>query len=475
MVNHGVNAGEQATSVSTPVVAESGVPFVVGTAPIQSATNPAKAGVPVLCTSWDEAVAALGYSDDWEKYTLCEVMYSHFKLFGCQPVIFCNVLDLADSDNKETVAAEDMVVTAHKIKLPIEAINDNTLVIKATGEQGDAYVLDTDYSTYYDGENLVIEFLADGSVYEAATASVAYTKVKADNVKAADVANGFEGVELCLTKIGVVPDLLLAGRFSKDATVAAVMATKAANINGILKAKALCDIDSSKAGATSYDKVLETKNKANIVDSEQIACWPMVKLGDKKFHMSTQLAGSMATIDSENEGCPYESPSNKGLKIDGLVLEDGTEVNLTLAQANTLNANGVVTALNFFNGWVAWGNYTACYPANTDVKDYFIPVSRMFKWIDNTLVKTFWKNVDDPMNRRLIDTVLDTANIWMNGLVGKGYLYGARCEMLESENPLTDLMAGKIKIHTYIAPPPPAQEIDFVTEYDVNYIQSALG
>ncbi len=475
MVNHGVNASEQATSVSTPVVAESGIPFVVGTAPVQAATNPAKAGIPVLCTSWDEAVAALGYSDDWRKYSLCEVMYSHFKLFGCQPVIFCNVLDLTKSDNKETEAAADMAITAHKIKLPIEAINDDTLVIKATGEQGDAYVLDSDYSTYYDGEYLVIEFLADGKVYNATNANVAYTKVKTGIVKAADIVIGLEGIELCLTKVGITPDLILAPGFSKDSSVAAAMATKAANINGILKAKALCDIDSSSAGAISYDKVLENKNKANIVDSEQIACWPMVKLGDKRFHMSTQLAGSMATIDSENEGCPYESPSNKALKVDGLVLDDGTEVNLTLAQANHLNANGIVTALNFFNGWVAWGNYTACYPTNTDAKDYFIPVSRVFKWVENTLVKTFWKNVDDPTNRRLIDTVLDTANIWMNGLVGNGYLYGGRFEMLENENPLTDLMAGKVKIHCYLTPPAPAQQIDFVTEYDINYIQSALG
>lgn len=475
MVNHGVNASEQATSVSTPVVAESGVPFVVGTAPVQSAANPAKTGMPVLCTSWDEAVAAFGYSDDWKKYSLCEVMYSHFKLYGCQPVIFCNVLDLTDNDNVEVVAASDMTVTTHKIKLPIEAINDSTLVIKATGEQGDAFVLDTDYATYYDGETLVIELLADGSVYEAANVSVAYNKVKADTITATEIVTGLEGIELCLAKTGVTPDLILAPGYSEESTVAAVMATKAANINSILKAKALCDIDSSSAGATSYNNVLEIKNKRNIVDSEQIACWPMAKLGDKKFHMSTQIAGLMATVDSENEGCPYESPSNKNLKMDGLCLADGTEVDLTLAQANNLNSNGIVTALNFFSGWVAWGNYTACYPTNTDVKDYFIPVSRVFKWIDNTLVKTFWKNVDDPTNRRLIDTVLDTANIWMNGLVGRGYLYGARCEMLESENPITDIMAGKIKIHCYLTPPSPAQQIDFVTEYDINYIQSALG
>lgn len=65
MANHGVYVSEQATSVSTPVVADSGVPFVVAAAPVQSAATPAAAGVPVLCTSWAEAVEKLGYSDDW--------------------------------------------------------------------------------------------------------------------------------------------------------------------------------------------------------------------------------------------------------------------------------------------------------------------------------------------------------------------------------------------------------------------------
>lgn len=83
------------------------------------------------------------------------------------------------------------------------------------------------------------------------------------------------------------------------------------------------------------------------MDPDEIICWPMLKLGDYKFHMSTQLAGLMAQVDTENGGCPYESPSNKNFQCDAMVLEDGTEVNLTLAQANILNENGIVTALNF--------------------------------------------------------------------------------------------------------------------------------
>ena len=93
MPEHGIYVSQQATSVSTPVVADSGVPFVVGLAPVQSAESPVQAGKPVLCTRWAEAVEKLGYSDDWKTYTLCEMMYSHFQLFGCQPVILYNVLD----------------------------------------------------------------------------------------------------------------------------------------------------------------------------------------------------------------------------------------------------------------------------------------------------------------------------------------------------------------------------------------------
>ena len=98
----------------------------------------------------------------------------------------------------------------------------------------------------------------------------------------------------------------------------------------------------------------------------------------------------------------------------------------------------------------------------------------MFGCVGNTLIRTFWSKLDKPMNRRLLDTIMDTANIWLNGLVGSGYLLGARAEMLESENPLTDLMAGIVKIHIYMTPPSPAQEIDFILEYDTSYVTSAL-
>lgn len=379
-MSHGINITEATTGVSAPVAATSGIPFVVAAAPLSDAENAATAGVPVLCASFDEAVDKLGWSDDWATYPACEFMYSHFKLFGCQPVIF----------------------------LP----------------------------------------LAEGT--ESA------------------VAAAFEAVELCLTMFGVVPDLLCAPGFSNKASVAAAMAVKAASINGMFRAKAVIDVDGA-----NYTAAVAAK-KAGSFTKDQIVCWPTAKQGDKTYHMSTIVAGRIAATDYENGGIPYESPSNKAVLIDGICTADGTAINMSLSQANILNADGITTAINFMGNWVIWGNYTAAYPGNTDVKDMFTPVSRMFGWVCNSLIKTFWAKLDKPMSRRLIDSILDTANIWMNGLVGQGYLLGARVEMLESENPLTALMGGIIKLHVYMTPPSPAQEIDFVLEYDADYVTSAL-
>lgn len=511
MFKHGVYVSEQATSIGTPVVAGSGIPFVVGAAPVNRADNPAKAGIPVLCTSWAEAVDKLGFSENWKDYTLCEFMYSHFRLFQCQPVVFMNVLDvekMADkvadaaataADHKITLTG-DAIVSSLKVEVEVPAAVTEEVGAGEDAASGDGADLDeeteggsvsggdevgndtvkvtlvkgTDYDAYYDGESLIVELLSESAYYDKTAFIVSYSKVNASKITLADIASGIEGIELCLSALGMIPDLICAPGYSHNSVIAAAMSAKADNVSGLFKAKAIIDIDSSVAGARSYDAVYQAKIDANLVSPNEIICWPCVKLGDYLFHMSTQLAGLMAQVDSGNDGCPYESPSNKNLQMDGACLEDGTEVMLTHSQANILNGNGICTALNFMGGWVAWGNNTACYPTNTDVKDYQISLARMFAWVGNTLVQTFWSRLDKPMNRRLIDTIINSANIWLDGLAGSGYLLGARVEMLDEENPLTALMQGIIKLHIYMTPPSAAQEIDFVLEYDPQYVTAAL-
>lgn len=468
---HGVYTSEQATGISTPAVADVGIPFIVGLAPIQNAENPAAVGKPVLCNTFSEAVDVLGYSDDWATYPLCMAMYSHFRLFGASPVIFYNCLNPATMN--QAVAATDMTVSDHKIELPIEAINDSNLVVKQAGGTGTAWVKDTDYAVYPANGKMVIELLSDGAHYSAASANVAYKKVTTASVTASTVAAAFDQVDLCITTVGIIPDLLLAPGFSQNATVAAAMATKADAINGMFKAIALVDIDPSTV--TTATAAVTAKGTNNWTDKRLIPCWPMCKLDTLKFYTSVLVAGCMAKVDTDNGGIPYESPSNKSLKCASTVLASGNEVIVSKADADNLNANGIMTALNFVTGFVAWGNWTAAHPSSGDVKDTIIPERRMFDFVSNTLIKTFWAKLDKPMNRRLIDSILDTANIWLNGLVGAGYLYGARVEMLEDENPVNDLMQGIIRLHVYMTPPAPAKEIDFILEYDPEYVTAAFA
>ena len=484
MAKLGVHVFEKATSVQTPKVATVGIPFVVGTAPVQSAAKPAKSNVPVLVTSWDEAVEKLGFSYDWESYTLCEFMYSHLQLFGAQPVIFCNILD--PEAMKKAVEAKDYDVTDHKATLPIGAVAGSIKVKATVDVEGtpteQELKADEDYSILYDRDDTdtyvcIVELLEDGSAYDAETVNIAYNEANPTTATVADVVDGVAQVDACLTAVGLVPDLIAAPGWSHNTVVAAVMATKAAAINGLFKGKAVIDADSGEDGVTEYSQLSGYKNKNNFVDVDQIICWPMVQLGDYRFHLSTQICGLMATVDAGNRGIPYESPSNKNLKMDACVLADGTPVNLTWNQVDLIAGSwGVVTAVNFLDsGWVAKGNYTACYPGNTDVKDQFIPVSRMFDFIGNTLIRTFWSKLDKPMTPALRDSILQTCNIWLGGLTGGGYLYGARAEMLAEENPLTSLLDGIITLHIYNAPPVPAQEIDFILEYDVSYMETALA
>ncbi len=484
MANLGVHIFEQATSVQTPKVTAVSIPFVVGTAPVQSAAKPAKSNMPVLAASWEEAVEKLGFSYDWEAYSLCEFMYSHFRLFGAQPVIFCNILD--PESMKKDVDAADYDVAGHKITLPIGAVagSINVKVKDGADEAAAEQTLsaDEDYSVFYERDDTdtyvcIVELLEDGSAYDAKKLNVSYRLADPKAVTVADVVDGVAQVDACLTAAGMVPDLIAAPGWSHNTVIAAVMAAKAGAINGLFKGKAVIDADSSTDGVTEYSQLSGWKNKNNMVAPEQIVCWPMARFGDYRFHLSTQICGLMATVDAGNRGIPYESMSNKNLKIDGLCLEDGREVNLTWDQVKLIAGNwGVVTAVNFLDsGWVAKGNYTACYPGNTDVKDQFIPVSRMFDFIGNTIIRTFWSKLDKPMTQALRDSILQTCNIWLGGLCGSGYLYGARAVMLAEENPLNSLMDGIIKLHVYNAPPIPAQEIDFILEYDVSYMETALA
>ena len=490
---HGVRTSEVATSLLPAAEVDSAITIVIGTAPINQ-VDETNVNKPVLCYSYAEAVKAFGFQKATLKdtgfknydFTLSEAMYAFFQLYNVAPVVFVNVLD--PKKHKETAKTTSLTIDK---KTGSATIKEAGILLSSLVLRKDAgsepYVLGVDYVTEFDDDGyVVVTSLTDTSTTDFKLATDANivvaaevldpSKVTSDDiiggVNADGVKSGLELVEDVFPKFRVAPSIIACPRYSGDAGVAAVMSAKADGFNDIFKAIALIDVPST---VKNYTDVATFKNSNNLTSTNEVVLWPCLNMSGTIYNFSSQFAALLAEVDNDNSGIPYVSPSNKNSQCTGLCLADGTEIIVDNSRGSYLNGNGIVTANNMFSGWVAWGNRTGAYPGNTDVKDVFIPVRRMFNFISIQLAKTFWQRIDFPLNRRQIDTVLDSANILLNGYTSKGYILGGRVEFLESENPTTDLMDGKAVFHVYITPPSPNREIDFVLEYDPSYLQTLFA
>ena len=485
---HGIKTQEAATSIASPVESTASLIVAVGTAPINLATEPAKVNSPVLCYQYAEFVKQFGYNSDFDKYTLCEVASSQFVLFNQAPAVFINVLNPAKHYTQKSANFSGVKSTAAKITAPVIL---STVQVRAEQTPADPedtpetilLVKDTDYSIALDDDSNTVITILNKNKVEEDTITVTYNELDPTKVTSEDIIGGVnsvteqnEGLELVeeiFPKFRITTGTLICPKYSTDPAVAAEMKAKVQNINEVFKAIAIVDIPTSTV--KNYTQAGEYKNSNNLVDENLIVCYPKVSLGGVQYHLSTQLACLMQQVDSDNGDIPYVSPSNKTLQCDSTVLADGTEKLFGLGQANLLNAQGIVTAMNFSNGFVAWGNRTSAYPASTDVKDCFIPVRRFFSWFSNNLILSYFREVDNPMNRRQIDTFVNSINIYLNGLKAAEVLYGGRIEFLDSENPKTDLLSGKIKFHVYLSPAIPAEDIEFVLEFDPQYLNELFS
>lgn len=375
-----------------------------------------------------------------------------------------------------TVVSTEVAVAALPYTLPV---GSTSLSITCDRNFTNILTRDEDYSAKYDGGKVKITFLDDTKIVDESV-TITWHELDPTQVTSADIigtvdadgnSTGIELIESVYPKFRVVPTILISPKYSAAPEVAAVMKTKVAKINEIFKAIAIADIPAS----LSYSEVPAWKNAKNLVDENLIVCWPKISLGGVQYHLSTQLAGLMAQVDFDNDSIPYVSPSNKNLQMDSSVLEGGTEQNLSLPQANYLNSNGVTTALNFSQGWVAWGNACSKFPSSTDPIERFISIRRMMNWITNSLVLTYFSQVDAPMNRRLIETIMDSVAIWFNGLAAKGCILGGRIVFDSDDNPTTNLISGIVKFKVYVTPPPPSEVISFELEFDPKYLSTLFG
>ena len=418
---HGVFIQEEATHILTMVNVDSALPVVVGTAPVH--TLPAGVVPPVheprLIFTPEEFTAQFGSvpeGEDASKYTLAEFADVYMGLYGVAPMVFINVFDPA---------------------------------VHTSPVQG-----------------------GDGTL----------TKPDVAKVTSADIIGGIDGTTMrrkglelvasVFPRFISVPGQVVAPGFSADPAVALVMGTKCADINGHFSCTACIDVPSE---VRNYTEAPEWIQDNNLTDKHLIPFFGRPVIGERLMWGSTHLAGAIGRRDADNEGIPFWSPSNSLLLANG-ILHNGELLDLDSQQAGWLNFRGCVTAINFVGGLKVWGNYTAAYPGVTDVKDVFIPVRRMFSWVGNTLVLSTWQKVDEPIVRvRHIESIVDSVNLWLNGLVRRERLIGGKVSFLPGDNPTSDIMNGTVRYRVALTPPSPAQEIVHILHYDHNALNNLFS
>ena len=412
--SHGISLIEEQTALGV-MTTVSAPTVAIGTA------TKGTTGTPKLIHSMSEFETEFGFTGDFDANTLEEVAYCFFTLFNVRPVIFIRV--------------------------------------------------------------------------DKAAGATAVTK--------ADILAAIPIIEQIYPRLGMIPGNIIAPKFSAIPEVALALAAKAKNINGIFKAFALADIDlpttllsnenptadravDDKAIArgnflgddatspTDYTLINAYKNNNSLTDEFLALCWPRIGFGENAYWLSTQAAALTTLIDANNGQIPYESPSNKLIRADRSLVKAGGAVFLAYDAANVLNSQGVVTAMNF-NGWRLYGNRTSIYPTSDDPKDSFIACRRMMNWLQNTLAINYFSRIDSPLNRRLVDTIVDEINLFLSGLTSQGVLLGGRIAFLEEDNPVTDLADGKMVFRIYVGLVTPARSIELRLAFDVNYFSNLFS
>lgn len=477
MSKHGLFIQEEATALTVPITGNSAVQAVIGTAPVNMLDDPAGAvNVPIMATKAMEAMERLGYCANFEKFTLCQSMYVTGNIYQVAPVIYINVLD--PEKHKKTLEATEAAVDSLRAVVETVGILREGLTVTA-GET--KLTLSEDYTVDFDVNGyLAVNLVAGGAGAGIDKVSVTGYVLDPDAVTKEDIIGAYNpstgketGMELIrqiYPKFGVVPSVLLAPGYSQIPEVGIALSAKAANLNGAFKGIALLDIDTEKA--RKHTDCKDVKESSGFTSEFCYPLWPCFMVGSLIFAASAVVGAMLSYVDASNDDVPYVSPSNKLMGVTGTCLADGTEVIMDQDLASAVNAFGVTTAFNS-NGWRLWGNYTGAYPANLDAKDMWLPVRRMFNWHGNTFIQTYLSKVDDPMNPILVESVVDSENIRCAAFAPEKWA-GAKIEYSAEDNPVTDILDGRMTFRQRIAPYTPAQEITCMLSYDVSMLQTAL-
>lgn len=475
---HGIGTDRDSDIVMDVQQSEGSIQVVVGTAPVNLLDDPSGAvNVPILVTGTNEVKALLGMSTNYGDYTLMQSALASFQKIGIAPVVMINVLDPARKEHVAAVAGEDYELIRGSVTIEVEGILLDSIIVSNRETQG---VPDEDYVAAFDTNGYVaIAVTSDGAFKDAASLTVAYAKLNPAGVTAGDIIGGVDedgvrtGIELVdevYSRFQMVPGILSAPGYSKNAAVAAALEAKAELAGDLTNAVAVIDIESEDT--VKIDDVKAAKEQLGTFARWDVVCWPKVLMNNVEIYASAAVAALLQYACADNNNIPA-SPDNKSIPIDGLVLEGGKAVHFTTKQVNDyLNANGILS-FDCTGGWKCWGNNTAAYPDADEPNNRFIKNVMMGNYLENRFKTEYLSQVGSDADYKFIDSIVSNYNASLNALT-PDYLAGAEVVFNKDENPLSEILKGRYRFRTRYADYTPVEWIEDEFTWSSQILQNAL-
>mgnify|MGYP006969160673 CR=1 FL=1 len=408
----------------------------VGTAPVHNVAGGGQyVNKPVMVDSIAEAMRCFGYSDEWDKYTLCEAMHVHLQKYGVGPLILINVLD---PQVHKAAEGGSKTITPEKGRLVIADAQD--IILDSVAVSGKK--LGEDYALAYDRNKRVLiisEYKKGGLGTEALT--VTYDLIDPEAVEADDVMGlsdgmglntGLYAVKNVYQLTGYIPSFLAAPGFSGEKEINEAMCEVARNINGHFWAWTLADLpltDDEGAGIT-LDSAAAYKKQAGYTQENGKVFFPMGDGADsKKYHLSVLAAASLNRLLIENDGIPYMTDSNTECSlIKNIYLGADGEGRLFDDQLinEKLNKNGIASAAYVGGRFVLWGAHCADYDQDNAGEVNVADTNRMMLYyLINDFQHRRARDVDKPKTANDIASIVAEEQARLDALVKTGALiYG---------------------------------------------------
>jgi len=478
-------------AVGSRVADESqGAIVYVGTAPVHNVEGGANnVNKPIVVNNIAEARKYFGYSDEWDKYTLCEAMHVHLENKGVGPLVFINVLNPATHKASE---AGTVSKTPENGRVTIPAAQDIILDSVVVKSGNTAKIKGTDYAIAYNIEKktITISELTAGALGTSAL-TITYNTVDATAVTTADVIGASDGLGLntgifaiknVYQLTGYIPAYLAAPGFSSVPAVHAAMYQNSVKVNGHWDVYMFVDLPIVNGETPlTLDTAKTYKNGNGYTKENETVFFPLAQGTDGKiYHLSVLAAANFQELLLAQDGIPYKTASN----TDCSLIE-----NLYLGASNTgrvyddsiinekLNKNGIASAAYVGGRWAIWGCHSADYDQENGDQINVAETNRMMLYyISNDFQHRRTPDVDKPMTANDLQTIIAEEQTRVDALLNIGALTRGVVTLNADAQAKSDIMNGDYSFLFDITTTPLAKSLTAIVNWTdegfVTYFES---